>query len=176
MKIEKTPEGVSLNLSNEELEKIKEEMASHGLLKNKEKKGLPSIGERFWVLPNTGTLETWTFHDDETDKGVISRGNFYLTREEAIKEDERRLALGRIQKFIRDNDIDAPCNGWTPDFEYGSYKYQISGWNYSGNVADTTVYAKFDDSKHGLTFKTAEDRQAVIDNCAKDLEILLKVY
>lgn len=174
MKIEKTSEGVSMNLSNEEFERIREEMVSKGLMEKKDK-GLPKVGDCYWLLDSVGT-EVWTFDNDVFENGAISRGNFYLTEEEAKKADERRLALGRIQKFIRENDIDAPCTGYIPDFSDGGYKYQITGWNYTYDEVSLNSYIKFDESQYNLIFKTLEGRQAVLENCSKDLEILLKVY
>lgn len=98
MKIEKTTEGVSLNLSNEEFEKIREEMAYHGLLKDKKKKGLPSIGERYWVLNIVGIGEL-AFNNIETDKRAISRGNFYIT-EEGAKKSRRTTSRSRTYSEV----------------------------------------------------------------------------
>lgn len=67
--------------------------------------------EDFWVIDSFGDARssTWTNHSFNTSR--YSQGNVFKTKEEAIRERDKRALLTRFRQF-RDK-----CNGnWKPDW------------------------------------------------------------
>jgi hypothetical protein len=134
-----------------------------------EKKEFIKIGQIYWFLDDI-RFDCKKWENNEFDNYRLARGNVFLTEEAAKKAENKRLALGTIQQYIRDNDLE-----FEPNWYYREQmKWQICGWDYTRNNCLYDWPYSYNTSKHNLIFKTAEDRLKVIDNCAKELEVLLK--
>lgn len=134
-------------------------------------------GKEYWTLVNTGATESTNvlFREEESIKSWNDRCLVFATKEEAEREDQRRLALGRIRKYVCANNVKMDrYNEYRADWNDNYFKYQIEGWKHDTDRPSLILFRSIDTSSHGLIFKTAEDRQMVLDNCKEDLEILLK--
>lgn len=97
--------------------------------KQKQELGSPfKRKERYWSINSYGLINDyeWTNHNFDIDR--YSQGHVFKTREEAIRERDRRILLTRFRQF-RDK-----CNGdWKPDFkDYDECKYAINYDWYDG--------------------------------------------
>jgi hypothetical protein len=154
-----TLKNTTLTLTDEQVEEV---------LKNAGKKEFIKEGQKYWFVREIGIDNDHWVHATSVDIERLERANVYLTEEEAQKADNKRLALGTIQAYIRDNDLQ-----FTPNWEYNNWKWQITGWSYEGDCELYNQYYYNDESKYDLIFKSEEDRQKVIDNCKEELRILL---
>ena len=126
------------------------------------------IGQNYFYLNGYGISEI-TGDNGNLDNKLLARANVYLTKEEAQKADNKRLALGTIQKFIRDNDLE-----FEPDWQNNSQtKYQITGWNYEEDDVITNYFSFKKTSPFNLIFYSGIDRQKVLENCKEELKTLL---
>jgi hypothetical protein len=135
---------------------------------------VPKFGEEYWSIGATiedDYIAQDTFYNDSLNRERIILGNVYPTKEVAEKALAQKQALQRIYEYM-----DKKGLWYEPDWSDGEPKWQIAGWDYEDNMPRIDFYADIDMSQHHLIFRTIEDRQKVLDNCAKDLEILLKNY
>jgi hypothetical protein len=154
-------------LTEEQVEELLQQIKDAGILKKK--KDVLKKGQEYWYLTKI-EYSSHFFDNDFIDNDLIARDNFYLTEEEVIKADKKRLALGTIRAFIKENDLE-----FTPNWEDSEeVKYQITGWNYCDDKVIVDMLLSLDCSSHNLNFKSEEDRQKVLDNCTGELEFLLK--
>jgi hypothetical protein len=153
-----TLKNTTLTLTDEQVEEV---------VKNAGKKEFIKEGQEYWYL-YWGGQENCTWQNDNIDKARLARANVYLTEKEAKKADNKRLALGTIQAYIRDNGLE-----FTPDWKDTTDKYQIIGWNYVLNNVNHGCSDDINYSQHNLIFKSAEDLQKVLDNCREELIVLL---
>jgi hypothetical protein len=161
-------------IKNKEIELTAEEVAEIVKQSKETKQSLyfvPKMGEVYFVL-NAACFYSSIWKNDNIDNGFLARAEIYRTKEEAQKADEKRLALGRIRKYIHENGLEFVPN-WKNENED---KYQIIGWDYDDDMPDKGWYCYIDRSCHNLIFRSEEDRQKVLDNCKDDLRILLKNY
>lgn len=80
--------------------------------KQKEVKCPFKYGDEYFLLPSDGMVSESIWGDYKFDNGALSQGNIFKTKEEAIRERDRRLLLTRFRQF-RDK-----CNGdWKPDWK-----------------------------------------------------------
>ena len=150
-----------ITLTEEEIREIVEA--------SKEKKGFIEIETRYWSL-DCYSVNSFIWVDGTIGNKKLARGNVYLTEEEAQRADSKRLVLGTIQAFIRDNNLE-----FKPDWgNENETKYTIAGWNYNNDAPNIDYYYQLNISSYNLIFKSAEDMQLVLDECRKELKILLK--
>lgn len=139
-------------------------------IKVNKKKPFLEKGQEYWSL-DVDKIIRLTNKNDDIDKRILARDNIYLTEEEVKKADNKRLALGTIRQYMRDNDLiwnDVDWNDGTQN------KWQITGWNYDNKEVILEKLWATDCSQHNLIFKLAEDMQKVLDNCSEELKTLLK--
>lgn len=88
--------------------------------------------EQFWILFQDGDINYDTWKNYEIDTKRYDQGNIFKTKQEAIRERDKRVLLTRFRQF-RDK-----CNGeWKPEtydckffISYdGSKNVLESGWN-----------------------------------------------
>jgi hypothetical protein len=130
------------------------------------------IGKWYWYIKAKGIKHKEKWNNLGFDRDRLSVNNVFFTESDCDKEIARRKALGNIMSYIRDNEIEL-----VKDEDWGNFeidKFMISGWNYEDNTIDTDICDNVDWSKFSLAFYSQEDREKVISNCGKDLEILLK--
>lgn len=160
---------IEFELNQEQAEKVKKMLSE-------EKKEWVKKGEDYYFLrgESVGIIAGWS--NEEVDEEILKRANVYRTREAAEQADRQRLALGAIYKYVRENGIRmAGFNGFIPDWNNNKQKFQIDGWYFQEESPTIASYEHLDVSTNGLVFETVGDRRKVLDNCAKELEDLLKV-
>lgn len=130
------------------------------------------IGKEYWFIFKDGEKGSQTWDNASFDNTCLSVNNVFFTESDCDKEIARRKALGNIMSYIRDNEIEL-----VKDEDYSNediIKYCIGGWDYSADEVCVDYWIFNDDSVFNQNFYSQEDREKVISNCAKDLEILLK--
>lgn len=157
------------NGQNIEVELTEEQIIElHSRLQNKgEKYFFPKQhAERFYYL-GADEIGGGINHRAEFDEDRINRGVF-RTEEQAKKEDEKRLALVRMWKWVQENGL-----YWEPDWGvcteykyYPSYDYFHKTWILSldFSVRNNFVFPYF---------RTKEDCQKFIDNNLSDLNLFV---
>jgi len=123
----------------------------------------------YWFLDSCGIVKAKEYNSSAWNMEHLVRNNIYLTEAEAQKADDKRLALGTIMQYIRDNDLEFVPN-WEDDNEY---KYQISGWSYEVDRPINDLYSVVNTSPHDLVFKSKKDCEKVFDNCKDEIKTLL---
>ena len=151
-----------IELTSAQIEAIK----ASGIL---EKKEFIKEGQSYWYLEDFSFSES-SWKNDEVEEALLSRANVYLTEQEAIDADKRRLALGTIKKFIRENNLE-----FTPDWENEETRWQVTGWDYNKDSVSINYWTKINDSQHNLVFESQEDLEKVLENCKEELKTLLKI-
>lgn len=78
-------------------------------------------GDDYYFVGRDGSISDWVWNGVEFEKQYYKLGNAFKTKEEAVKERDKRILLTRFKQF-RDK-----CNGdWKPDFaDYEGWKYSI---------------------------------------------------
>jgi len=130
------------------------------------------IGKDYWFINKEGIKCPTEWFNDEDDNNMLSINNAFFTESDCDKEIARRKALGNIMSYIRDNEIEL-----VKDEDYANRditKYSIAGFEYINNIIEVTEWNSICKTQFSLAFYSQEDREKVISNCAKDLEILLK--
>lgn len=151
-----------ITLTDSQFEKIK----ASGILEEKEE--FVEIDQKVWSLKMCGIHE-WNWKNLDDDYNLLARANVFLTEAEAIKADNKHLALGNIQKFMRENGIEVLKN---PDWKDSTEKRQISGYDLWRDSVDISDYYNVNTSPFGLIFSTREDREKVADSCKEDIKVL----
>jgi hypothetical protein len=138
---------------------------------------VPKIGEEYWYIgTDYAHDEVQVLHNEfgntSADKIRILTGNIYPTKKVAEKALAQKQALQRIYEYM-----DKEYLFFTPDWNDTTKKWMISGWDYNDDepIHRWTNYGT-DMSQHNFIFRTGEDMKMVLDNCAEDLEIVLKNY
>ncbi len=130
------------------------------------------IGKWYWFIDSVGYKGSTLWNNNGHDNQRLSVNNIHWTEESCDKEIARKLALGNIMSYIRDNEIEL-----VKDEDYGNEditKYCIGGWDYSADEVYVDSWGFNDVSVFNQNFYSQEDREKVISNCAKDLTTLLK--
>jgi hypothetical protein len=164
---------MKFTIKNKEIELTAEEVEEIVKQSKEAKQPLyfvPKMEEEYFVLSECSVC-VLNWGNGRADNLYLDRANVYRTKEEAEKEDQKRLALGRIRKYIHENDLES-----APNWEDGEDKYQIVGWDYGLDKPITDCSPYIDYSSYNLIFRSVEDGQKVIDNCKDDLRTLLKNY
>lgn len=155
----------TIEISDEQFKKFEEEGE---LLIKKKKKEFIKNRQRIWILFSDGTCESEWDGLSQHQK-MLARNNIYITKEATQKADNKRLALGTIRKFIRENFLE-----FVPDWKNNQEKYQIIGWIYNAGIPDYSNWSLRNLSQHNLIFKSPEDRQKVLEGCHDELRVLLR--
>jgi hypothetical protein len=138
-------------------------------IKNEKPKEWPQVGDEYWFIDNNGDVTLTTWMDHEVDHARKSIGNIFPTREAAEKEVAVRKAIQYINEWRGYKDED-----WV-DFKD---KDQMKSY----------VFFKLDTQqlkgRHDMTmresrleghFKTAEERNRCIEECAPQLRTIFGV-
>lgn len=130
------------------------------------------VGKKYWFINSEGKNEWGCWENSKFGNNLLSVNNIFFSEAECDKEITRRKALGRIMKYIRDNNIEL-----VKDEDWGDLKikkYQILGWDYTDSKVNNTLYSRYNEAQHNLAFYTEEDLDKVVKNYAEDLKTLLK--
>ena len=152
--------GLEVELTDEQAEEV---VKVYGAKKDY----LPKEGQIVYYI-SLG-LDVFPISYKEIMKQAFIAGEILLTKEEAEKKAEKLKALARINEYILSNGL-----RFKPDWSDVKQNYVIEGWGYHRDSPSIAYFCLVNTSKHNLVFKSAEDRQLVLDNCAEDLETLLK--
>ena len=101
----------------------------------------------YWLVEENGGIEQNRWNHLPYDQPRYDQGNIFKTREEAVRERDKRALLTRFRQF-RDK-----CNGdWTPDFEDGNsgkhyiilnHTTNMMRINFSYNLEDFNLFGYF---------------------------------
>ena len=152
--------GLEVELTDEQVKEVAE---AYGAKKDY----LPKEGQIVFHLELNLGVDSTDY--DAGMKHAFLAGEIFLTKEEAEREAEKLKALARINEYILSNGL-----RFKPDWSDVKQNYVIEGWGYHRDSPSIAYFCLVNTSKHNLVFKSAEDRQLVLDNCAEDLETLLK--
>jgi hypothetical protein len=156
-----------ITTNNIEIELTEEQV--NDLIRQKEGKGekffFPDGGEKFYAL-DWYDVST-TIKNSPLDEDIIARGA-YRTIEQAKKEDEKRLALVRMWKWVQENGLYFEPN-W--ESQHQSNYYPV--YNYSNHCWGVTrgVWIRY--NFLFPYFKTSSDCQKFIDNNLSDLNLFV---
>lgn len=147
---------LTFDVPEEMAEKIGEEINA-ALKEYRKKEVWPQDDDKYWYVSSYGTIEFTTFSDLNTfDKGCLSYGNCFKTREEAEFKLEQLKVFHELEQLADD---DQPWDGNLPHY-YIQYDYYKDGWmapDYTYSIKDNMFY-----------FQTREAAQATIDKIGKD--------
>ena len=112
---------------------------------------------KYWLLYNDGCIAQGCWDDDIYEQECYELGNIFQTKEEAEKEQSRRILLTRFRQF-RDK-----CNGdWKPDFkDWSQGKFSIS-FNHTVNKLETSNAGTVDKFRLFGYFKNVADAYTAI--------------
>lgn len=150
---------ITLDLTDEQFEELQKQFG-------KKKSRTPNGGDRYWCIERNGGIEDSTWNNDIIDKGRLSIGNIFLTKEEAQAEVDKRLALQRIKTFIAEQGLDQDV-----DWEDVEWKYIIYfDYSYKRFIVTSFMWTHHH-SPFGY-FSKQKEAQLVIDNCSEDLKVV----
>lgn len=143
-------------------------MELHSRLQNKgEKYFFPEETEDYTCLTSYGISDE-TYTESETHVDTVNRGVF-RTEEQAKKEDNKRLAIVRMWKWVQENGL-----YWEPNWNdnriikyFPKYNHKLRQWG--SNLPDVEIQYNF----LFPYFKTSEDCQKFIDNNLSDLNLFV---
>lgn len=122
-------------------------------------------GTEYYYISWDGSVDEDYWGDDKVDNFLRDSGNFYLIKEEAEKALEKQVALNKINKYIRDNDME-----FTPDWKDESqYKYCV--YSVRGDLEVDSFWS----SRHCLKIPylaSIEHTEQLIKDCKKELLVL----
>lgn len=160
-----------IKINNIEVELTEEQIIElHSRLQDKgEKYFFPKKGEGACYICIDGSIEgstNWSM-DNDHDSKIISRGVFKNV-EQAKKEDEKRLALVRMWKWVQENGL-----YWEPDWSnknkmknYPAYIHTDKRWiSEQGSFVERQFLFPY--------FKSSEDCQKFIDDNLSDLNLFV---
>lgn len=157
-----------IKINNIEVELTEEQIRElHSRLENKgEKYFFPKKGDTYYVL-NTTEISSNLNEEDFFDAEAIARGCF-RTKEIAEKEDEKRLALVRMWKWVQENGL-----YWTPDWTNEEQSKVAPFYNHKQKK---WLAGYCSNSQYGFdlpNFKSESDCQKFIDNNLSDLNLFV---
>ena len=151
---------IKINGSSFNVEITREQAKEIGV-KEKPKRFRAEIDVKYYYIEAQGYVlsETETHH--MTDKESWDIGNYYKTKEEAIKARDTQLAIQRVKDYIIENDLKNGNEeiGW----DKGAEKFRSMG---VGCFKYANIIPMLDDE---------EDVQQVIDNCSDDLKLIFNI-
>ncbi len=152
-----------ITINNIEIELTEEQIKElHGRLQDKgEKYFFPKGGEEYYSIFSTGVGQSRDLI------AQIERGVF-RTLEQAKKEDEKKLALVRLWKWVQENGL--YCDDWNRIGvkHHAVYRYETKTWKvacYIGQNCRQDFLFPY--------FKTQKDCQKFIDNNLSDLNLFV---
>ena len=129
-----------------------------------------AIWDTYWFIRACGDISGPSWQNDYIDNDRRKLGNFFLTKEEARKESERRRVIGKVNKKI-----DELNDGWEPDWEdYDQTKYSICYCSDNKKFRETCTYSR-KDSMHLNYFKSQDIAEQIIDEMKDELKIIFDV-
>lgn len=155
-----------IKINNIEVELTEEQIRElHSRLENKgEKYFFPEDGERFFILASDEVCSDVCDDTSSIDETRIKRGVF-RTEEQAKKEDEKRLALVRMWKWVQENGL-----YFEPDWSDTYSKYYPCRTRSKWEIAESSSIQFSFIFPH---FKKESDCQKFIDNNLSDLNLFV---
>jgi hypothetical protein len=130
----------------------------------------PKEGERAWYINNKGNSDGGVYESDRLYGGEIVARGVFRTKEQAKKEDEKRLALVRMWKWVQENGLffepDWSDKSWNDKSWKESVVYENNKWR---PFSTTSINYNF----LFPYFKTSSDCQKFIDNNLSDLNLFV---
>ena len=165
-----TIDGKTIKLSDETVREIRKILS-----------GKPKFGEEYCYIDDN-TIIFNSFSKDDIDEARLEVGNYYSTKEEAKKELDRRTAIVRVKNYIAENGIEVlggeknriEVLGWEENRieVLGGVVSSSIMWDYAYN----SLYIMHSSAKgySPIGFFSEKDAETLIENCADDLEIIIK--
>lgn len=140
------------------------------LAKAVQTKTRPDVGEEYWFISAVGIVDATVWGYLQVDKDIWTAGNGFFTEEEAVKENNKRLAVQRIKDYILENDM-----YFEPDWNTSNQtKYGIC-YNYGDRKLDWYVVSELKRSDVLPYLATVEHWERVVTDCEEDLEIVFGI-
>lgn len=158
-----------IKINNIEVELTEEQIIElHSRLQNKgEKYFFPKALERFFSINPDGLVVIDNNDTTTTDEEIINRGVF-RTEAQAKKEDEKRLALVRMWKWVQENGL-----YFEPDWSNGKVMKHFVSYDYECRKFKTATTWSTKTDFLFPHFNTQEDCQKFIDNNLSDLNLFV---
>ena len=158
-----------IKINNIEVELTEEQIRElHSRLESKgEKYFFPEMNKKYIRLETDGRT-TVSNRDSHFDTEVAFRGNAFRTEAQARKEDEKRLALVRMWKWVQENGLyfEPDWNDENSIKYFPVYHYRDKGWTWDD-------YRYTQQNFLFPHFKTESDCQKFIDNNLSDLNLFV---
>lgn len=156
-----------IKINNIEVELTEEQIIElHSRLQNKgEEYFFPKSGDIYYALEWNGIA--CFDHNSQVDEEIVARGTF-RTKEQAKKEDEKRLALVRMWKYVQENGL-----FFEPDFKNETQNKYFTLYDYFDNKWIVDVSQSLRYNFLFPYFKTKLDCQKFIDNNLSDLNLFV---
>ncbi len=160
---------IKLNNNKIEVELTEEQLDD--LVKQRENKRerffFPEEGEQAWHINNKGITNYGVYEEDlHYDYEIVNRGVF-RTEAQAKKEDEKRLSLVRLWKFVQENGL-----YFEPDWSDECSKYSVR-YYHDSKKWDVDCFRSWQYNFHFPHFKTSSDCQKFIDNNLSNLNLFI---
>ena len=145
---------ISIQLTQDQLDAIK----ATGILDEKNSEWYePKEDEWYRYLASTG-VGSYLFNNDVADHKVLARQQVFRTREEADREDNKRIARTAILKWKAENCPFEPdwanTEQWKWDVYYDHESEELDSWRCSYQESPDTIY-----------FASEEDADRCIEEC-----------
>ena len=126
----------------------------------------PKVGEKYWVVNTEGRAIELDFNDDKFDAGCIDIGNIFRTKEEAVREIERRKVLNELRKLAK-----AALGAVKCDWKIEKEKWYVG---YSHTSCEWFVSCTYRLESFGVVyFPTEETALAALETIGADRMMLL---
>jgi len=155
-----TIDGKTIKLSDETIREIRKILS-----------GKPKFGEEYCHIDDN-TIIFNSFSKGDIDEARLEVGNYYSTKEEAKKELDRRTAIVRVKNYIAENGIEVLGGEENRIEVLGGVVSSSIMWDYAYN----SLYIMHSSAKSysPIGFFSEKDAETLIENCADDLEIIIK--
>lgn len=116
-------------------------------------------GDKYFFIGAIGFVREDVYGSCNADRGCISQGNAFLTKEEAEFEVEKRKVIAELKRYAYEFSEDEWCDG-------DVYKFSIF-YDYSFDCleVDYRFMVKF---ANGIYFKSEEDADEAIETVGED--------
>ena len=114
--------------------------------------------QRYWSLNGFGDVNSVMWENKSFDTQLYDQGNVFKTKQEAIRERDKRALLTRFRQF-RDK-----CNGeWEPDFEDGNLEKHYISLNHTTNMLRINFSYNLEDFNLFGYFRRESDAKRAIE-------------
>ena len=129
----------------------------------------PDVGEEYWFISAVGIVDalTWGYLDWRED--IWAAGNGFFTKEEAVKENNKRKAVQRIKDYITENDM------WWKSGRKHIVKCDRDGslfmdWHAEDVNLDDYTFVNLIGA-----IDTEENAERLLEDCERDIKIVFGV-